>query len=122
MQAKALHEQVFVLTSKLPPKYYYLVDQIRRAALSVALNIAEGSAKGSDKDFNRYIHISLGSAYEVIAALDILAGLTATDQSQLIDDYSRRYNRTTSQTEHPVWYCQLRNQLGALTKKLKNPS
>ncbi|MEK7170969.1 MAG: four helix bundle protein [Patescibacteria group bacterium] len=104
VQAKALHEQVFVLTSKLPPKYYYLVDQIRRAALSVALNIAEGSAKDSDKDFNRFIQISLGSAYEVVAVLDILASLTATDQSQLIDSY-----------------CQLRNQLGALTKKLKNP-
>ena len=44
---------------------------MNRAILSVVLNIAEGSAKNSRKDFNRYIKNSLGSATELMAALDI---------------------------------------------------
>ena len=37
----------------------------------MALNIAEGSAKKSDKDFNRYIKNSLGSINETVAGLDM---------------------------------------------------
>lgn len=44
---------------------------MRRSALSVCLNIAEGSAKKSDKDFYRYLQTALGSINEVVAGLDI---------------------------------------------------
>ena len=43
-----------------------------RACLSIVLNIAEGSGKQSDKELNRFIEISLGSAYETLACLDSL--------------------------------------------------
>jgi four helix bundle protein len=39
--------------------------------LSIVLNIAEGSAKKSDKDFNRFIENSLGSVNETVAGLDV---------------------------------------------------
>lgn len=41
------------------PKYelYGVVDQIRRAAVAIALNIAEGSGAGSDKEFARFLRI-----------------------------------------------------------------
>ena len=52
-----------------------LREQIRRAAISVSSNIAEGSAKFSRKDFARYIQISFGSLMETLnqlyAALDL---------------------------------------------------
>ena|SRR3989338_3568550 len=69
--SKLLVVLVFRFTRKFPREFYYLSDQMNRAVLSVVLNIAEGSAKNSRKDFNRYIKNSLGSATELLAALDI---------------------------------------------------
>jgi len=51
---------------------YNLKNQIRRAALSIVLNIAEGSAVKSDKEFARYLEKSLGSVNEVVACFDVM--------------------------------------------------
>ncbi len=50
---------------------YQLVDQIIRAANSIVLNIAEGSDRGTDKDFALFLNRSHTSLCEVIACLDI---------------------------------------------------
>jgi four helix bundle protein len=65
------HSHVVSATRKFPREFLYLADQLRRSSLSVTLNIAEGSAKGSDKDFNRYLAIALGSIHESMASCDI---------------------------------------------------
>lgn len=70
--AKEFYKIVLRETKKFPKEFLYdLTSQLRRSALSVILNIAEGSTKRSDKDFNRFIEISLGSINEVVARIEI---------------------------------------------------
>ena len=52
-----------------------LVSQIRRAACSVPLNIAEGAGNDSPREFCRFLEMALRSAYEVMTAIDIARGL-----------------------------------------------
>ena len=54
----------------LPKGYSGLKDQLRRASLSVALNVAEGAGKISATDQRRYYAIARGSAFECLALLD----------------------------------------------------
>lgn len=44
---------------------YGIADQLRRASVSIPSNIAEGASRPSDKEFVRFLHFSIGSAYEV---------------------------------------------------------
>jgi len=61
-----LAKAVYQLTGKFPKhEIYALADQIRRAAVSVPSNIAEGQARKSPGDFRRFLHIALGSLAEV---------------------------------------------------------
>ena len=61
-----LAKTVYKLTEKFPKhEVYALADQIRRAVVSVPLNIAEGQARKAPGDFRRFLHIALGSLAEV---------------------------------------------------------
>jgi|SRR3989344_1435471 len=53
-------------------KEYWLCDQIKRAAISVCINIAEGYGRRTKKDFGQFLSISLGSCNEVVALLDVV--------------------------------------------------
>jgi len=70
--AKTVIKEIYSLTGRFPSVFKYdLGSQLNRAAVSVALNIAEGSGKNSDKELNRFFNIAIGSVYETIAGLDI---------------------------------------------------
>lgn len=65
-EAIKIAKNVYQLTGMFPKQEMYaLADQIRRAAVSVPSNIAEGQARKSPGDFKRFSHISLGSLAEV---------------------------------------------------------
>ena len=61
-----LAKSVYELTDKFPRHETYTPsDQVRRAAVSVPSNIAEGQARKAPADFRRFLHIALGSLAEV---------------------------------------------------------
>ena len=65
-KAHELTLQLYKLTHDFPPtERYGMTSQIRRAAVSVAANIAEGAVRSSDPDFARFLHIAIGSPSEV---------------------------------------------------------
>jgi four helix bundle protein len=66
----------YLITRTLPDaERYILTSQIRRAALSVHLNLAEGSSRKSNAERKRYFEIARGSLIEIDAAMDICFGL-----------------------------------------------
>ncbi len=68
--------EIYRLVSNFPNKEKYgLVDQLCRAAVSVPVNIAEGSGRGSIKDFQRFLYIARGSLEETKSHLLIAKGL-----------------------------------------------
>ncbi len=68
--------QIYTITSKFPnDEKFGLTNQLRRAAISIPSNIAEGSSRNSNKNFARFLEIAIGSAYEIetqlLIALDL---------------------------------------------------
>jgi four helix bundle protein len=68
--------ECYQMTKNFPAEERYnLISQIRRAALSVHLNIAEGCARKSEGERKRFYEVSRSSLIEVDAALDISGDL-----------------------------------------------
>ncbi len=68
-QAREFSNDVHRLVAGFPEcERYSLTSQMTRAANSVSLNIAEGSGRDTDVDFNRFLGIAMGSAFEVVSA------------------------------------------------------
>lgn len=68
-RARALAGRIDRETRQLRRGHAELGDQLRRAALSVPTNLAEGSSRGRDGDFMRYVNIAIGSAAEAESLL-----------------------------------------------------
>ena len=65
---------------------FALRDQIRRAAVSICSNIAEGNDRASDRDTVRFMYIAKGSAAELLSHLEIaeaIGVIAATESSEL---------------------------------------
>ena len=103
-QTKKVYKEILIVSSRV--KDYSFRDQIRRACLSVLLNIAEGSAKKSDKDFAKFLEISIASANEVVACLDIMHDLKKISKQE--------FEALVNELESIV------KQLGGFIKNLRN--
>ena len=98
VEAKDFAKQIYSLTSKFPDtEKFGLTSQLRRASISIASNIAEGSARNSFKDKAHFSTLAFSSAVEVL--------------NQLIISFELNF---ISEIE----YQETRNQLESVTNKL----
>lgn len=75
-EALDLYIQIFQICKKMPlSKEFSLVDQLKRASLSVCANLAEGYGRKTQRDFAHFVSISLGSCNEVQVYCDVLQKL-----------------------------------------------
>src|SRR3989344_4487556 len=87
-QALLLARDIYALCrNKALQREYSLIDQLKRATISVAANIAEGYGRNTKKDFSQFLSIALGSVNEVITYLDFIELQYNLDTSELKDKY-----------------------------------
>ena len=78
--------EVYHLTKRLPKEeQYMLVNQLRRAAVSIPSNIAEGYTRHTTKDYIHFLNLSLGSNSEVETQLEICRRLEYLDNTDKAD-------------------------------------
>ena len=76
-KAITLASSVYGITGDLPrEETYALSDQMKRSAISIASNIAEGAARRTNKEFLQFLYIALGSASELDTQIEICKSLS----------------------------------------------
>ncbi|MBE7158835.1 MAG: four helix bundle protein [Rhodospirillales bacterium] len=104
-----LTELVYSLTAQFPKhEVFGLSAQMRRAAVSIPSNIAEGSARNSRKDFRNFIAIAKGSACEL--------------QTQLLIAERLRYSNETELQNCEALASRVARMLSGLSEALRKPS
>ena len=78
-------EQITSLTEQFPRGYYFLTDQLNRAALSIATNIAEGNGRFTKADRKNFFIIARGSAQECIPLLELAQRKKLINESIISD-------------------------------------
>jgi four helix bundle protein len=78
-----LAQQIYRVTERFPSNEQFgLTSQIRRAAVSIPSNIAEGAARQTKKEFLNFLHIAKGSLSELDTQLEIARRLEYLDQAR----------------------------------------
>jgi len=81
-KARTLAKEVYTATENFPAEERFrLADQIRRAGISVASNIAEGASRRSFKDQERFLEIAYGSLMEVCCQMQLSVDLGFISES-----------------------------------------
>jgi len=91
-----LVELIYTITSRFPQEELYcLTKQIRRAAVSIPSNIAEGQGRSTPGEFRQFLGTARGSLYEVETQMHIAVRLgyvgkeSATETFTMVSDLSR---------------------------------
>jgi four helix bundle protein len=104
-KALDLASSIYDITDAFPTSEQYgLVAQMRRAAVSVVSNIAEGSQRGTDRDFAHFISVSRGSLAEL--------------ETQLLLSHRRSYIQSSATQSLEGAIDELGKMLNALQRKL----
>lgn len=104
--ARILVKRIYHLTESFPGRERFgITDQIRRAALSISANIAEGMSRRTNKDKSRFINQAYSSGIEVLNFLILSVDL----------DYLKEEEYLNLREKIEL----ITNQLGALTERLE---
>ncbi len=91
---------IYTLTKKFPKEELYgLTSQIRRSAISVPSNIAEGFRRYHNKEYKQFLYIALGSCAELetqIAIARMLKYITEEKETELIEKLDHLCRMTTN--------------------------
>ncbi len=90
-KAMALTNLIYDVTDNFPKSEIYgLANQMRRAAVSIPSNIAEGSIRGSKAEFSRFVSIARGSLAELETQI-----ILADDRKYIINEYQENLGNLT---------------------------
>ena len=89
--------EIYKITSNFPVEEKFgLTSQLNRAAVSISLNIAEGSGRNSDADMSRFIQIAIGSINEVVTILHISHNQGYIDKKEFDTFYKKSEDTSKS--------------------------
>lgn len=98
--ANDLVVEIYKISNRFPKEELFgLTSQLRRAVVSIVLNIVEGSGRGSKKDFSRFINQAIGSLLEVKAILILAVKLKYLPEStarQLFSSIDKLFFKLTA--------------------------
>ncbi len=85
----ALVTKCYKKTSKFPKEELFaLTSQIKRCSVSIPSNIAEGFGRGTNRDYHRFLNISMGSLFELQTQIEIAYNLEYINEP----DFNEIYN------------------------------
>jgi len=116
-EARRLTQAIYRLTTTEKfSKDFGLRDQIRRAAVSIMSNIAEGFERGGNQEFTQFLYIAKGSCGEVRSQLYV-----ALDQSYVasneVDELTQSFKRLSSMISNLITYLRKSGMKGEKFKK-----
>jgi four helix bundle protein len=102
LRARELVIAVYQATATFPQtERYGLATQMRRAAVSIASNIAEGAGRGGERELLHFLYMALGSAFELAIQVDLAIALSFAGHAEgssladRTDHVQRMLNRLT---------------------------
>ncbi|QOG04204.1 four helix bundle protein [Flavobacterium sp. MDT1-60] len=99
--------EIYQLTNSFPKEEIYgLTSQIRRSAISIPSNIAEGYGRDGNTDYLRFLNISISSLFEIQTQLEISYNLKYINQIQ--------FNKTNGESR------EIERMLSAFIRKIKD--
>ncbi len=88
--SKELVKEIYLLTSTLPnSENFGITNQLRRAAVSVPSNIAEGMSRDSNKDISKFLIIARSSLVEIDTQIELSVSLNYISEKDIskLEDY-----------------------------------
>ena len=80
-----LTKATYLLASELPrDEKFGLISQIKRSAVSISSNIAEGAGRNSQKEFKHFLSIANGSSYELHTQLTLITELNLVKKEKIV--------------------------------------